>query len=623
MGESIELSLITGLAKDWLPVLLHRWKLLRSNQSKELDSIRNTFCDPEILAHRYIEPDCQLVNPADFHEDDPIPTWSFRVPVRDWINRFTSGNILSRDGRNILFILSDAGIGKSSFLVMLKLTYMARFWPDSLKFVLLKLGPSTLNELQAIESRRNVVLLLDALDEDSNAFERVEMRIGELLREGTSFHRVIITCRTQFFPEGGDLPIEQPGKIEIMGYICNLIYLSPFSDDQVSAYLQKIYKDKLLERIKRWISKLASFDLEDNKRIKKAKSILSPMQSLKIRPMLLAYIEDLASFDLKEWREYAVYKSLITHWLLREERKSFKRGGPKKEDLWKACEVVAVALQKMGERNLSEIKLEQLLKEHPVVRNIRTIEISARSLLNKNSLGAYRFAHYSIQEFLVANAIINNDDLRKGQDIHMSDQILSFIYSWVAENPKNRWLKVWNFLKSKEIQAISADFRQVDFTGANQIFALLRNIKNKDFKGSIFTGLDLARLDFSKAYMRDVILRKTNLVEANFQRCILINADLEGCIADKCNLESSILTNANLKNSSLKQANLTFATLKNANLEGSNLTGTILDYSDLRGTNLIKSVGLEQKQIDMAYGDKFTSIPLNLIRPTSIPSQKF
>lgn len=601
----------TGLAKNWLSILLSKWTKIRTKRKNELSSIRNIFGDPELLAKCYVEPDCQLVNPADLHEEEPIPTWSFKVPIREWINSFLRGDMLSRDGRNTLFILSDAGIGKSSLLMMLKLTELARFWPRRLKFILLKLGPSTISDITTIKDRRDVVLLLDALDEDPDAFERVEARISEILQEASSFYRLIITCRTQFFPEGGEAPVEQPGKIEVSGFICNLVYLSPFSDEQVNEYLEKIYPYRLHERLPRW------WKSKENKRIRKAKEILSPMKSLKMRPMLLVYIDDLVKFGLRDWREYAVYEALLSHWLLREERKGFRRKGPKKEDLWKACELVALALQRKARQELAVEDLEELLRDHPVARYINTIDIGGRSLLNRKSSGEYRFSHYSIQEFLVANAIVNDEEIRSDKKIRRTDQVVSFIYSWVAEDPKNRWMKVWSFIGKNQMHLIGVDYREVDFRGAENIKALLQSIKDKNFEGSKFTGADLSHVDFTSAKMMRSDFRNANIEETNFWQCLLIQADLEGCYANGSNFENANLIKANLKNSKLTSANFNYATLKKADLTGADLTDATFFSTDLRGAILMDTVGLKQIQLTKTYGDETTTIPLNLIRPKS------
>lgn len=68
-------------------------------------------------------------------------------------------------------------MGKSSLLMMLKLTHLTQFWPSGLDFRLLKLGPKTLEEIGGIRRRRKTVLLLDALDEDPATWGLIDDRI--------------------------------------------------------------------------------------------------------------------------------------------------------------------------------------------------------------------------------------------------------------------------------------------------------------------------------------------------------------------------------------------------------------------------------------------------------------
>jgi len=132
------------------------------------------------------------VNPADFDEEEPGRT--FRQPVRQRLNDFLSGEFFKRDGRNTLFVLSDAGMGKSSLLMMLKFSHLLHFWPSELEFRLEKLGPETLAALEVCKNHSKTVLLLDALDEDPAAWGRIEQRMAELLHATKSFRQVILTC---------------------------------------------------------------------------------------------------------------------------------------------------------------------------------------------------------------------------------------------------------------------------------------------------------------------------------------------------------------------------------------------------------------------------------------------
>jgi len=613
IAKSLE-PLPLGLASDWIAILLRRLYAIRKVRAQELAAIRSTFVDPEMLLELYIEPDCQLTNPADFDEIHPAPTWCTRIPIRNRLNDFFRGPALERDGRNVLFVLSDAGMGKSSLLTVLKVASLAVFWPRHLTFALLRLGPSSLDDIRKIENRRDTVLLLDALDEDPHAFGRVEERIRNLLLEAASFHRVLITCRTQFFPEGGAVPIEAFGRVEVAGFVCNLIYLSPFSDEQIDHYLRKLYPGSL------WRSLLRTVGRGANSKIERARSILPEMKSLAMRPLLLAYIDDLAKYSLTTWRTFRLYDALIDTWLLREERKQNWRGrGPSREELRQACEAVAVYLQKEGRRELTTDELEEIAVSRPEALLIGAFELGGRSLLNRNSAGYYRFSHYSIQEFLVASLLVKDTHSGLSEHLRITEELLGFVTSWVSEAPAERWKEVWHILRVDPSSPVllQADFHDSDFSGTPRLGALLATVKNRNFERSRFVGADLEGADLSGARMAHSDLSRAELRQANLSKALLIRSNMNACSAEGASFVSAILTEADLRGANLRGANLHFAMLKDANLSGADLEDADLTFTDLRGANLSEVRGLSQKQIDSTHGDETTI----LARGFSIPDR--
>ena len=142
---------------------------------------------------------------------------------------------------------------------MLKLIDLTAFLPRKYSFELFKLGENTLTEIEEIAEKRKTILLLDSLDEDKTAVGRVEERILEILALTKNFHKVIITCRTQFFPAR----MESPGKIELGGYKCYAKYLSFFDNEKVDEYLRKRFSKKIL-----------IFKFKDKRKIAKAKKII-------------------------------------------------------------------------------------------------------------------------------------------------------------------------------------------------------------------------------------------------------------------------------------------------------------------------------------------------------------
>jgi hypothetical protein len=142
------------LREDWLKQLQSRAGPPAPAAEPDLHTrISDQFAiNSLVLVKRYVEPDCQPQNPANYNEDNPYA--GFRQPVHDFLNRFLHKEFVEKDGSHILFVLSDAGMGKSSLLVMLKLTHLSkRFWPDDIEVTLLKLGADTIEQIAATSKK--------------------------------------------------------------------------------------------------------------------------------------------------------------------------------------------------------------------------------------------------------------------------------------------------------------------------------------------------------------------------------------------------------------------------------------------------------------------------------------
>jgi len=406
-------ELLSFISVDWIKPLAKRLQRIWEKRSAQLAAISNTFGDPRPLASCYIEPRVQHHNPADYHEDEDAISY-VRAPAFETINRFLSGDTPVGGGQTKLFILSDAGMGKTSLLLMLELAHLFSFWPRPYRCELLKLGPDSLDTIQSHADKGSTVLLLDALDEDPLAWGRIEARLVELLQASEHYRRVIISCRTQFFPEAGADPFGRPGRVEIGGYTCPMLFLSLFDEVQVEQYLRRRFPDGIADRLL----------MRPNPRRSCAEQMVRPMRSLRFRPLLLAYVENIIGKEQdllagssdsiasvpgeqEEWNAYRLYDALVQAWLLREERKLAKQleDPPTKEVLLDLCTFLAVQLQVIGKRTLAAEEIVDLTARHPAMVHLRDFDVGGRSLLNRNAEGEYRFSHYSIQEFLVTRAL--------------------------------------------------------------------------------------------------------------------------------------------------------------------------------------------------------------------------
>lgn len=395
-SNSVKLTESDGIfGQDWPRTVQH----LMSSDFETMHADLHVRLSDELgantkeLSRLYVEPDGQITNPADYNEDNPVST--IRFPVSEYLEQFLKKQFIEKDGSHILFVLSDAGMGKSSLFAMLALSAINfKRWPKGVKVEFFKIGPGVIESLSKIEKKQDTILLLDSLDEDQSIDDDVEERIGEILRATLPFRQVLISVRTQFLPTEADFG-EGPGVLRIGGFGCSVLYLAPFSDKQVSEYLSNFYRNTLLDFLNERITG------RPNDRILAAQKICERIQSLQMRPMLLQHIDRLSSEyrEKENLHEYDLYNDLVHNWLHREER---KQGGPKSGALLNACIELAVQLQKNGSRKISSSDIVEFFGANSDLnKQLSLVDIEARSLVNKTSRNEWRFSHYSIQEFLV------------------------------------------------------------------------------------------------------------------------------------------------------------------------------------------------------------------------------
>ncbi len=539
-------DLVTFLTSEALKPLLKELLKIYRKRREEIDVISEVFGDPLELARFYIEPFCQHQNPADFNEEEPISLVRSKVfsTMNDFFNREFPGR---SEGRNTMFILSDAGMGKTSLLVMIKLLHLSRFWPKQFTCKLLKLGNDSLDEIEQITFKARTILLLDSLDEDPLSWDDTERRLLDILNATSKFRRVVITCRTQYFPKTASDPFNRPGRVELAGYVSPMMFLSYFDEHQVDQYLFKRLPKTLKQRLMG----------RPNNRIIKAESLLRKIKSLQFRPLLLAHIEDLLASNEPIWDEYGLYNALVRAWLLREERKLREQSHELSTDqLLDACTEVALLMQMSRQRTISREQLQELILKSPNVSFLSKLNFGGRALLNRNSAGDYRFSHYSIQEFLLAAFVLNNPYRDKAYRFSVTDQMLNFILARV-ENARHV-VRVVPFGGSHQFdpytyvclycgmtypyakhtqQLTCASTRSV----ASFSFSGLRfddlNLSGKELSGHVFSscsfaGADLTGVNLAGCDLRDTVFDRANLTNANLEGAILTGTSFTNAIVD-------------------------------------------------------------------------------------------
>jgi hypothetical protein len=386
-------------------------------QKKAIKDLHPFFLPSEVKSATsfYIDTFCQNIPPSDFEELQS----SHAFAVQERLMPFFLNKVFkfkSKPENRFYFILSDSGMGKTTFLINLHTKYSNKF-RRQFKIKLLPLGSTMIDEeLKNTDSneRRNTILLLDAFDEDVRASVDYKKRLSEIVNLVWDFRIVIITSRTQFF----DSDINEPNETGLLkfggdkGYLAfQKIYISPFNDKDIKKYLRK--KFSLLKFTKR----------------RKGFEIVKNCPNLMVRPMLLSYIEDLLTLKYNIKNASQSYEALIEKWIDREaQRIDSEKRVDFKVQLRKFSDELAVDIYKKrkerGGLHISADEMQRFAKRKEI--NLSSIEMKSRSLLNRHSTGFFKFSHRSIHEYLIALKLLDNKGIIGEFDVKAFDQAYKF-----------------------------------------------------------------------------------------------------------------------------------------------------------------------------------------------------
>ena len=145
----------------------------------------------------YIRPNCLDIDPTKSIRMGESNVSAHQEDLFEKVDKFiTKKNMSHRH----LIILSDTGMGKTSFLLNYYLNNLRRSRIKRHDIVLMSLGTKGVDEfILQIPDKNNKVIFLDAYDEDFQASQNQQQRMIELLDLCQEFKRVVITSRTHFF----------------------------------------------------------------------------------------------------------------------------------------------------------------------------------------------------------------------------------------------------------------------------------------------------------------------------------------------------------------------------------------------------------------------------------------
>lgn len=363
----------------------------RNKEIIKLGEIGDTSTLNLVKSRRFIKTMGQEEPP---HEDEII----FCSPNRYSLIDEMLKEILKKDtiNKKRYMIMGGSGMGKSTFSAALFYKYIQKVKskknPSSI-FIKSLCNPNVLEDILDL-CRANIeqsILILDALDENIEAANDISAFMDKLENATRGFRIVIITCRTQFF-ENED---REPNKLKIRitgaskkSLEYEKIFISPFTQKEAKKYLRKKF----------------GFI---NKEYYKAVKIAEKCWDVLSRPMVLSFIDDLMELDeINNIQTVEIYSKIIDKWFEREI--DFQE--IEKKDLFTfSKEIAQFMYYKWNESRSPFISADEymsFLKSHGFEKS--PYSFRARSLINRTSSGAIKFAHKSFWEFFLAiNALEN------------------------------------------------------------------------------------------------------------------------------------------------------------------------------------------------------------------------
>lgn len=508
-------------------------------------------------------------------------------------------DVFANDFQNQYFIvLGDSGTGKTTFMIQLFKKYRKKIRKEhDIEFIPLNLD-SCIQEIRKIPNPENIILLLDGLDENSDALSDYEKFIGILLKETERFYKVIITCRTQFFPNEKAEPYET-GKISFSlknkKNVFYKIYISPFGEADIKCFLKKKYP----------------FFFNAKKR-KRAEEVVRKSPYLMVRPMLLSYIDDLIQEDTEYEYIFQIYEQLTEKWMDRESVPN--------EKLDAFSRRTAVHMYRKNTIYIKPQDIGDICSQYNI--ELREIEAKSRSLLNRNGLGDYKFAHKSIYEYFLAREAMDNLDFRKEHNFSKLDMAniffkeMSSIYIDTAmhKNPvTGNFTKMElshvevTLLQSKYFPAIldSASVRNSFFKGCHFQKTILNNCRFYDCE---FTMADFTKKKYVGVYFNNCKLAKTQCLETSFIKCSFVDCDMRETDLTQAYIENCTFTGVNLAFSILNEAQIVDCVFKKATLGP-------LEYKDLHADpHILKDIQLANAVAELFISNGYQEAKENGVR---------
>ena len=411
LGEIILTAIIAPIVVSVLTYLGKKITLPRTRKWRN-DKI-NAIADKNLLLKKYftnrprksnvpyVQP--RLTKSAPHKEDEPSRMQL--IGTRSLKRYFVKKVFKSRpkEQSRIFCILADTGMGKSTALVNLTIDYIRSHKEKDLPYEVALFSLSednVLDKINEVTEKEKYILLLDALDENSEA-QDIQTRSGfleQLKGIYTQYQYVIITCRPQFFTNGK----EEIGTVDTSALdgrnACEQWFLAPFNTKQIWEYLLRKYGIRF-------------------KKIIKAQKIVKQCPDVAIRPLVLSYMDDLIGSNNPIDTNRAIYDTIVSKWIEREiatkvlsvdNVAQHRDGIAKLSKQW--LELSSLVAQYMYRHHqlqptITQAELDSVVNDYnkglPKEDRVDAQTFRERSMLTRFG-EEYRFSHKSFFEYLMA-----------------------------------------------------------------------------------------------------------------------------------------------------------------------------------------------------------------------------
>ena len=189
---------------------------------------------------------------------------------------------------------------------------------------------------------------------------------------------------------------------------------------------------------------------------------------------------------------------------------------------------------------------------------------------------------------------------RRGQTLLLMDNMLQEINTEISRDPQNnlndatagrlialsKILKPYRYLENDSLtkNIVSPE------RGYLLISLLETGINLRSTARSRANGILLERIDFTYSELRNVTLKKADLIEIDLSHADMRNSSFNGTDFEKATFYNASISQADLSYTSLKNADLRNATLENSILDYANLQKANLSSSNLKNVSLLKTV---------------------------------